>query len=57
MKIKFIEEKAMKGVMLVTTLLVFLFVGSILFTIVKNGMAGYELGNDIFFARRRILHW
>lgn len=37
MKIKFIEEKAMKGVMLVTTLLVFLFVGSILFTIVKNG--------------------
>ena len=37
MKIKFIEEKAMRGVMLVTTLLVFLFVGSILFTIVKNG--------------------
>ena len=29
MKLKFIEEKAMKVVMLVTTLLVFLFVGSI----------------------------
>lgn len=37
MKLKFIEEKAMKVVMLVTTLLVFLFVGSILYTIVKNG--------------------
>ena len=37
MKIKFIEEKVMKGVMLLTTLLVFLFVGSILFTIIKNG--------------------
>ena len=37
MKIKFIEEKVMKGVMLICTLLVFLFVGSILFTIVKNG--------------------
>ena len=36
MKLKFIEEKAMKVVMLVTTLLVFLFVGSILYTIVKN---------------------
>ena len=31
MKLKFIEEKAMKVVMLVTTLLVFLFVGSILY--------------------------
>ena len=39
MKIKFIEEKLMKGVMLLTTLLVFLFVGSILYTIVKNGWA------------------
>lgn len=37
MKLKFIEERAMKVVMLVTTLLVFLFVGSILYTIVKNG--------------------
>ncbi|MDE6451211.1 MAG: ABC transporter permease subunit [Odoribacter sp.] len=37
MKIKFVEEKLMKGVMLVTTLLVFLFVGSILYTIVRNG--------------------
>ena len=37
MKIKFVEEKIMKGMMLVTTLLVFLFVGSILFTIIKNG--------------------
>ena len=37
MKIKFIEEKAMKAVMWITTLLVFLFVGSILYTIVKNG--------------------
>lgn len=39
MKLRFIEEKAMKLVMLVTTLLVFLFVGSILYTIVKNGWA------------------
>ena len=37
MKLKFIEEKAVKGIMLITTLLVFLFVGSILYTIVKNG--------------------
>lgn len=37
MKIKFVEEKLMKGVMLATTLLVFLFVGSILYTIVRNG--------------------
>ena len=37
MKLIFIEEKAMKVVMLVTTLLVLLFVGSILYTIVKNG--------------------
>lgn len=37
MKIKFVEEKIMKGVMLTTTLLVFIFVGSILFTIVENG--------------------
>lgn len=37
MKIKFIEEKVMKGVMLLTTLLVFLFVGSILYTIIVNG--------------------
>ena len=33
MKLKFIEEKAMKVVMLVTTLLVFLFVGSILYKV------------------------
>ena len=39
MKLKFIEEKIVKGVMLMTTLLVFLFVGSILFTIIKNGGA------------------
>lgn len=39
MKIKFVEEKIMKVVMLTTTLLVFLFVGSILFTIVSNGWA------------------
>lgn len=37
MKIKFVEEKLMKGVMLATTLLVFLFVGSILYTIISNG--------------------
>ena len=37
MKIKFVEEKLMKGVMLVTTLLVFLFVGSILYTVIRNG--------------------
>ena len=38
MKIKFVEEKVMKGIMLLTTLLVFLFVGSILYTIIKNGL-------------------
>lgn len=37
MKLKFIEERVMKAVMWATTLLVFLFVGSILFTIIKNG--------------------
>lgn len=37
MKLKFLEEKLMKMVMMLTTLLLFLFVGSILFTIVKNG--------------------
>ncbi|MCC8173435.1 MAG: ABC transporter permease subunit, partial [Odoribacter sp.] len=37
MKIKFIEEKVVKGIMIVMTLLVFFFVFSILFTIIKNG--------------------
>ena len=40
MKLKFIEEKAMKVGMLVTTVLVFWFVGRILYTIVKNGWGG-----------------
>lgn len=56
MKLKFIEEKAMKVVMLVTTLLVFLFVGSILYTIVKNGWGSHELGKCFLFAGRRVLH-
>ena len=37
MKLKYVEEKLMKGVMSVTTLLGFMFVGSILYTIVRNG--------------------
>ena len=53
MKLKFIEEKAMKVVMLVTTLLVFLFVGSILYTIVKNGWGAM---NWEMIAGRRVLH-
>lgn len=37
MKIKFIEEKVMKIVMLITTVLLFFFTASILYTIISNG--------------------
>lgn len=37
MKLKFIEEKVMKIVMLITTVLLFFFTASILYTIISNG--------------------